>query len=171
MLGMAPLQQTVPAHVQPVVGAVVAQYFRMLGAPSKGQVPQRVDQQVAAERRPLQMRLEMVGTQRHLAPQAGFKGQSGPLLVCTGGAAVARHLAALLLTLGADEAASALNQVAPGLADADGAEAVATGEGVGLAKDVAAHGAGQLQLQGRHRGRVNANNDQPHHVQGRRSLI
>lgn len=175
MLGVAPLQQTVPAHVQPVIGAVVAQYFRVFRAPSMGEISQRIHQQVTAEGRPLQMRLEVVCAQRHLAPQAGFDSQSRLSLPCVSGAAVAQHLAALLLTLGADKATSAFSQVAPGLADAGGTEAVATRQGVGLAEDVSAHRAGQLKLQGRHGDRANANTRLgqmiTHHLQGRRSLI
>lgn len=175
MLGVAPPQQAVPAHVQPVVGAVVAQHFRVFRAPSVGQVPQRLHQQVAAEGGPLQVGPEVGATQGHLTPQAGFHRQRRLRLLGVGGAAVARHPPALLLALGADEATPAFRRVAPGLADAGGTEAVAAGQRVGLAEDIPAHRAGQLRLQGRHGNQANAENSLEqtiaHHMQRRRSLI
>lgn len=150
VLSMASLQQTVATHVHPLVGAVVAQYLCVCWAPSLGEVPQWIHQQVGAKRRSLQMGLEVLGAQRHLTPQAGLDSQRRLSFLCLRRAAVAQHFAALLLTLGAGKATFAVTLVAPGLADAGRAEAVTTGQGVGLAEGVSAHGAGQLLLQGRH---------------------
>ena len=154
VLSMAPLQQTVPTHVHPLIGAVVAQYLSVLWAPSLGEVAQRIHQKVGAERRPLQMRLEMCCTQRYFTPQAGLDSQCWLSLRCLWRAAVTQHLAVLLLTLGADEATFALTLIPPRLADAGRAEAVTTGQRKSLAEDVSAHRAGQLLLQGRHRDRI-----------------
>lgn len=147
---MGSVQQTVTAHIHPVVGAVVAQYLCVCRAPSLGEVPERVHQQVVAKRRPLQMGLEVRGTQRHFTPQAGLDSRRGLSFIRGGRAAVTRHFTVLLLTLGAGKATFALALSAPGLADAGGTEAVSTGQGVGLTEEVSAHRAGELLLHGRH---------------------
>lgn len=154
VLSVASLQQTVTAHVHPLIGAVVAQYLRVCWAPSLGEVPQRIHQQVRAKRRPLQVGLEVFGAQRHFTPQAGLDSQRRVSFRSLGWAAVTQDFPVLLLTLGAGEAAFVLTLVAPGLADAGGAEAVTTGQRVGFGEGVSAHGAGQLFLQGRHGERI-----------------
>lgn len=149
-MGVASLQQTVAAHVQPLIGTVVAQDLRVGRAASLGEVAQRVHQQVGAERRPLQVGLQVLGAQGHLASQARLHSQ-GRLRVLGGWrTAVAQHPTALLLALGADEAALPVAVVAPSFADAGGTEAVATWQRVDLGEGVSAHGAGELLVQGGH---------------------
>ncbi len=63
VLSMTSVQQAVTAHVHPLIGTVVAQYLCVCRAPSLREVPQRIHQQVGAKRRPLQMGLEVFGTQ------------------------------------------------------------------------------------------------------------
>lgn len=150
VLSMASLQQTVATHVQPLINAVVAQYLCVLWALSLGEVPQWIHQQVRAERLPLQMGLEVFGTQWHFTPQAGLDSQRWLSFAYLRGAAVTQHLALLFLALGAGKATFSVTLVAPGLTNAGRAEAVTTGQGVGLAEGVSTHGAGQLLLQGRH---------------------
>lgn len=142
VLNMASLQQTVTAHVHPLIGTVVAQHLCVCWAPSLGEVPQRIHQQVGAKRRPLQVRLEVLGTQRHFAPQAGLDCQRWLFIRWLWRAAVTQHFTMLLLTLGAGKASSAVALVPPGLADAGRAEAVTTGQGLGLAEGVSAYRAG-----------------------------
>lgn len=122
----------------------------MFWAPSLGEVRQWIHQQVGAKRRSLQMGLEVLGTQRHFTPQAGLDSQTRQTFLRFSRAAVTQNFPSLLLTLGADEATSAVDRGAPGLADAGRAEAVTTRQGVGSAEGVSAHRAGQLILQGRH---------------------
>lgn len=99
---------------------------------------------------PFQMGLEVFGTQRHLTPQAGLDGQWWLPFLCLGGTAVTQYFTMFLLALGTGKTNLTLTLAAPGLTNAGGAEAVTTGQGVGLAEDVPAHRAGQLFLQGSH---------------------
>lgn len=152
VLGVASLQQTVTAHVQPLVGTVVAQNLRVGRAASLGKVTQRVHQQVGAVRRPLQVGLQVLGAQGHLASQTRLD-SLGRLRVLSGrSAAIAWHTAALLLALGAGEAALPVAVFVPSFADAGRTEAVATRQRVDLGEGVSAHGAGELLVQGGHVG-------------------
>lgn len=122
-------------------------------AASLGEVAQRVHQQVGAERRPLQVGLQVLGAQGHLASQASLHSQGRLHALGSRRAAVAHHPTALLLALGAGEAAFPVAVVVPSFADAGRAEAVATGQRVDLGEGVSAHGAGELLFQGGHGGR------------------
>lgn len=150
VLSMASIQQTVTAHIHPFICTVVAQYLFVCLAPSLGDVPQWIHQQMVAKRRSLQMRLEVFSTKRHFTLQTGFDSQRWLPFLSLRGAAITWYFTMLLLTLRAGKATFAIALVAPGLTDACRAEAVTTGQGVGLAEAVSTHRAGQLFLQGRH---------------------
>lgn len=150
VLNMASLQQTVAAHIHPLICTVVAEYLCVRRAPSLGEVAQWIHQQMGAICRSFQMGLEVFGTQRHLTLQAGLDSQCWLPFLCLRGAAVTQYFTMLLLALGTDKANFALTQSAPGLTDAGGAKAVTAGQREGLAEDVSAHGARQLFLQGPH---------------------